>query len=222
MSLWEYANPARFMRLTERMLPVLGALAVLTVLMGVIWGFFFTPDDYKQGSTAKILYIHVPSATMAVVGSSLGGYYATWVAEQRGCRAVLLNPAVNPARDLEKYIGAQTQFHAPEEHFYFKAEYVQELRNLCTAQQLDGLLPGQGHSGGAEDPQAHATARIGLLAFDGGQQFAQRLSAHAGCFPALGADQGDAAVFLDLEIGRAAAQRTNLKALSAQSDLDHR
>jgi predicted esterase YcpF (UPF0227 family) len=72
-----------------------------------------------------------PAKSMAVVGSSLGGYYATWVAEQRGCRAVLLNPAVNPARDLEKYIGEQTQFHAPEEHFYFKAEYVQELRALA-------------------------------------------------------------------------------------------
>lgn len=71
-----------------------------------------------------------PAEHMAVVGSSLGGFYATWVAEQRGCRAVLLNPAVNPARDLEKYIGEQTQFHAPEEHFYFKAEYVQELRDL--------------------------------------------------------------------------------------------
>jgi predicted esterase YcpF (UPF0227 family) len=71
-----------------------------------------------------------PADTMAVVGSSLGGFYATWVAEQRGCRAVLLNPAVNPARDLEKYIGEQTQFHAPEEHFYFKAEYVQQLRDL--------------------------------------------------------------------------------------------
>jgi predicted esterase YcpF (UPF0227 family) len=71
-----------------------------------------------------------PDARMAVVGSSLGGYYATWVAEQRACRSVLLNPAVNPARDLEKYIGQQTQFHAPEEHFYFKAEYVQELRQL--------------------------------------------------------------------------------------------
>jgi predicted esterase YcpF (UPF0227 family) len=71
-----------------------------------------------------------PDARMAVVGSSLGGYYATWVAEQRACRSVLLNPAVNPARDLEKYIGQQTQFHAPEEHFYFKAEYVQELREL--------------------------------------------------------------------------------------------
>jgi predicted esterase YcpF (UPF0227 family) len=71
-----------------------------------------------------------PKDTMAVVGSSLGGFYATWVAARMGCRAALLNPAVNPARDLEKYIGEQTQFHAPEEHFYFKAEYVQELRDL--------------------------------------------------------------------------------------------
>jgi predicted esterase YcpF (UPF0227 family) len=72
-----------------------------------------------------------PTDQMAVVGSSLGGFYATWVAEQRGCKAVLLNPAVNPARDLERYIGEQTQFHAPEEHFYFKAEYVQQLRDLA-------------------------------------------------------------------------------------------
>jgi len=74
-----------------------------------------------------------PSASMAVVGSSLGGFYATWVAEQRGCRAVLLNPAVNPARDLEQYIGQQTQFHAPEESFYFQEEYVQQLRDLRCA-----------------------------------------------------------------------------------------
>jgi predicted esterase YcpF (UPF0227 family) len=73
-----------------------------------------------------------PAESMAVVGSSLGGFYATWVTEQRACKAVLLNPAVNPARDLEKYIGEQTQFHAPEEHFYFKAEYVQELRDLTS------------------------------------------------------------------------------------------
>ena len=71
-----------------------------------------------------------PSESMAVVGSSLGGFYATWVAEQRACRAVLLNPAVFPARDLEKYIGSQTQWHAPEEQFYFKPEYVQELQSL--------------------------------------------------------------------------------------------
>ena len=73
---------------------------------------------------------HWPSETMAVVGSSLGGFYATWVAEQRGCKAVLLNPAVNPARDLQKYIGAQTQWHAPEEAFFFQPHYVDELRDL--------------------------------------------------------------------------------------------
>jgi predicted esterase YcpF (UPF0227 family) len=71
-----------------------------------------------------------PSEIMAVVGSSLGGFYATWVAEQRGCRAVLLNPAVNPARDLAQTIGQQNQFHAPEESFYFQPEYVQQLRDL--------------------------------------------------------------------------------------------
>ena len=77
-----------------------------------------------------------PADQMAVVGSSLGGFYATWVTEQRGCKAVLLNPAVNPARDLARYIGEQTQFHAPEEHFYFKAEYVQELRDLACGELL--------------------------------------------------------------------------------------
>jgi predicted esterase YcpF (UPF0227 family) len=73
-----------------------------------------------------------PSTHMAVVGSSLGGFYATWVAQRQDCRAVLLNPATHPARDLEKYIGSQTQFHAPEESFYFLPEYIQELRALET------------------------------------------------------------------------------------------
>jgi len=71
-----------------------------------------------------------PQGSMAVVGSSLGGFYATWVAEQTACRAVLLNPAVNPARDLEKYIGEQTSWHDPQERFFFRSEYVQELRDL--------------------------------------------------------------------------------------------
>ena len=71
-----------------------------------------------------------PHARMAVLGSSLGGYYATWVAERLGCRAVLLNPAIDPARDLAAYIGEQTAFHTPEERFFFRAEYVDELRAL--------------------------------------------------------------------------------------------
>ena len=73
---------------------------------------------------------HWPRTSMAVMGSSLGGFYATAVAERTGCKAVLLNPAVNPARDLAKYIGEQTSWHDPQERFFFQADYVQELVDL--------------------------------------------------------------------------------------------
>lgn len=71
-----------------------------------------------------------PRETMAVVGSSLGGYYATWVARQAGCPSVLLNPAVDPARDLARYIGEQTAWHDPAERFFFQPEYIGELQAL--------------------------------------------------------------------------------------------
>lgn len=73
-----------------------------------------------------------PHGRMGVIGSSLGGFYATCVAQALGCKAVLLNPAVDPARDLAKYIGEQTAWHDPAEHFYFAPEYVNELRELDT------------------------------------------------------------------------------------------
>ena len=72
-----------------------------------------------------------PRERMAVIGSSLGGFYATAVAERSGCLAVLLNPAVNPARDLAAHIGEQTQFHDPADRFFFRAEFIDELRALA-------------------------------------------------------------------------------------------
>lgn len=71
-----------------------------------------------------------PRESMAVIGSSLGGYYATWIAEQTGCRAVVLNPAVFPARDLARYVGEHDSWHDPREKFHFRAEYVDELLAL--------------------------------------------------------------------------------------------
>ena len=47
-------------------MPVLWVLTAATLVGGLVWGFFFTPDDYQQGSTVKIIYIHVPSALMAI------------------------------------------------------------------------------------------------------------------------------------------------------------
>ncbi|GGO26000.1 transcriptional regulator [Gemmobacter aquaticus] len=66
MSIWEYANPKKFSETAARILPVVAPLSALTLLVGLIWGFFFTPDDYKQGATVKIIYLHVPSAMMAI------------------------------------------------------------------------------------------------------------------------------------------------------------
>jgi heme exporter protein C len=66
MSIWEYANPKKFMQTSTMALPWVSGLAVVLLVAGLVWGFFFTPDDYKQGSTVKIIYLHVPSAMMAV------------------------------------------------------------------------------------------------------------------------------------------------------------
>ena len=65
----------------------------------------------------------------SVVGSSLGGYYATWLAEKHGMRAVLLNPAVRPYELLAPLVGLQKRFHTGEE-YVFTAGHVGELRAL--------------------------------------------------------------------------------------------
>ncbi len=72
-----------------------------------------------------------PREGLGVIGSSLGGFYATVVAEATGCRAVLLNPAVEPARDLARHIGEQTAWHDPSERFFFEPCFVDELRALA-------------------------------------------------------------------------------------------
>ena len=71
-----------------------------------------------------------PRDAMAVVGSSLGGFYATHVAQATGCKAVLLNPAIDPARDLAKYVGEQSSWHDPKQSFVFEAAFLDQLRAL--------------------------------------------------------------------------------------------
>lgn len=71
----------------------------------------------------------VQGSQVGVVGSSLGGFYATLVANETGCRSVLLNPAVAPARLLAQHIGEQRSFHG-DDVFFFRPEFVDELRDL--------------------------------------------------------------------------------------------
>ena len=65
-SLWEYANPVKFMQTSGWLMPVAAVLAAGMIAVGLVWGFFLTPDDFRQGSTVKIIFLHVPSALMAI------------------------------------------------------------------------------------------------------------------------------------------------------------
>ena len=69
----------------------------------------------------------------ALIGSSLGGFYATFLAEAYGCRAALLNPAVMPADDLASYVGELTSYHSGEP-FKWRAAYLYELAELQVSQ----------------------------------------------------------------------------------------
>ena len=85
-----------------------------------------------------------------LIGSSLGGFYATWVAENRGCRAVLVNPAITPHVGLEAYLGPQKNLHTGEPYELTRAHldgwralYVDRIdpeRYLLLAETGDEVL----------------------------------------------------------------------------------
>jgi len=92
---------------------------------------FFAPAlPHSPAHAAVLLDALVARHTgAALVGSSLGGYYATWLAEKHGSKAVLLNPVVRPYELLAPLIGAQKKFHTGEE-YDFTTQHVAELRAL--------------------------------------------------------------------------------------------
>lgn len=73
----------------------------------------------------------MPGPQDTLVGSSLGGFYATYLAEQTGCRAVLVNPAIYPARDLAPYVGPLRTYH-DDQPMELLAEHIAELQALNT------------------------------------------------------------------------------------------
>lgn len=72
----------------------------------------------------------IPAQDLTIVGSSLGGFYATVMAERLGCRAALLNPAVRPHLHFGRYIGPQRNLYTGEE-FVLGAEHVEDLEKLA-------------------------------------------------------------------------------------------
>jgi predicted esterase YcpF (UPF0227 family) len=66
---------------------------------------------------------------IVVIGSSLGGFYANYLAEKYSCKAVVLNPAVRAARELAPHVGMMTSYDS-NEPFDFRPEYIEELKSL--------------------------------------------------------------------------------------------
>jgi len=77
-----FANPQRFLGLSNWLLPITSVLAVIVSAIGVVWSLLYAPADYQQGETARIMYIHVPSAWIAVgayTGMAIGSIsYLVW------------------------------------------------------------------------------------------------------------------------------------------------
>lgn len=71
LSLWSLANPTRFLALAKVLIPIFAAIAVVLGSVGLYLVFAVAPDDYQQGQTVKIMYVHVPAAWIAMGGYTL-------------------------------------------------------------------------------------------------------------------------------------------------------
>ena len=90
------------------------------------------PASPKAAMELVLTLVERYSGNLAIVGSSLGGFYATWLAERFGCRAALINPAVDPLKDLDQHVGVTTAWHTGEP-FEFKRDYIAELAAMKVA-----------------------------------------------------------------------------------------
>ncbi|HVF63663.1 MAG TPA: YqiA/YcfP family alpha/beta fold hydrolase [Casimicrobiaceae bacterium] len=84
-----------------------------------------------MATTAEWIETHVsqPAESLTIIGSSLGGYYATWLAECFACRGVMINPAIRPYDDLSPYVGPQVNLYTGET-FVVTERHFDELRAL--------------------------------------------------------------------------------------------
>lgn len=91
-----------------------------------------SPDETIELVEREIAQNARPGERITLLGSSLGGFFATQLAEKHGWRAVLLNPAVVPDRDLSKYLGEQPLWHGGGS-IVVEPRHLQELRDLAVA-----------------------------------------------------------------------------------------
>ena len=100
-----FANPGRFLRIANAILPWCGLLAVGALGAGLYLGLFASPPDYQQGETVRIMYVHVPSAWMAL-------FVYTVVAVASGTSLIWRHPLADLVAKASSPIGACFTFLA--------------------------------------------------------------------------------------------------------------
>jgi heme exporter protein C len=102
------ANPARFRRFSQRVLPALSLVTALALAIGLYWSLVLAPPDYQQGETVRIMFLHVPSAPLAMGGylllAALGASLLVW----RHPLAALMARAVAPVGAIYAALGLIT------------------------------------------------------------------------------------------------------------------
>jgi len=87
------------------------------------------PHIPRQAIAELCEIIEAQELPVALIGSSLGGYYATWLAERYGLRAVLVNPAVNPGELWEEHLGENRNYYSGR-RYLITGEHVAQLQSL--------------------------------------------------------------------------------------------
>ncbi len=89
-------NPSKFNNFADYIFKPLLALSVLLFLLGLLFSFYLSPDDYQQGSTVRIMYVHVPSAWIALLTYGIMTLYSIAALAFRIPFGFIINTAVAP------------------------------------------------------------------------------------------------------------------------------
>ena len=103
VNLHRFANPGRFQRLADRLLPWCAGGATITLAVGLYIGFFVAPPDYQQGESVHIMYVHVPSAWMAL-------FTYVMIAIASACSLIWRHPLADLAARAASPLGAGFAF----------------------------------------------------------------------------------------------------------------
>src|SRR5215831_10202078 len=100
-----FANPGRFLRIADRVLPWLGAATLLGFVLGLYFALIGSPPDYQQGETVRIMYVHVPAAWIAM-------FAYCWVGAASAATLIWRHPLADVAAEAASPVGAAFTFLA--------------------------------------------------------------------------------------------------------------